>query len=41
MTIVLAIATINDAQEIYDLQIKSFKALLEKHHDFNFSPGAE
>ena len=41
MTLVLDSATINDAQEIYNLQIKSFKALLEKYKDFNFSPGAE
>lgn len=41
MSIVLDIATITDAQEIYDLQIKSFKALLEKYQDYDFSPGAE
>lgn len=41
MQIVLDRATLTDAQEIYDLQIKSFKALLEKYQDYNFSPGAE
>lgn len=41
MTIVLELAAIADAQEIYDLQIKSFKALLEKYQDYDFSPGAE
>lgn len=41
MPIVLDIATITDAQEIYDLQIKSFKELLEKYQDYDFSPGAE
>ena len=41
MTIVLKLAAIADAQEIYDLQIKSFKALLEKYQDYDFSPGAE
>ncbi|MBS6646868.1 MAG: GNAT family N-acetyltransferase [Clostridiaceae bacterium] len=41
MTIVLELAAIADAQEIYDLQIKSFKALLEKYQDYDYSPGAE
>lgn len=41
MPIGLDIATITDAQEIHDLQIKSFKALLEKYQDYDFSPGAE
>lgn len=41
MAIVLDTAAITDAQEIYDLQIKSFKALLEKYQDYDFSPGAE
>lgn len=41
MPIVLDIATITDAQELYDLQIKSFKALLEKYQDYDSSPGAE
>lgn len=41
MPIVLDIAAITDAQEIYDLQIKSFKVLLEKHQDYDSSPGAE
>lgn len=41
MSIVLDFATFIDAQELYDLQIKSFKALLEKYQDYDFSPGAE
>ena len=41
MTIGLDIATITNAQEIYDLQMKSFQALLEKYQDYDFSPGAE
>lgn len=41
MSIVLDFATFTDAQELYDLQIKSFKALLEKYQDYDFSPGAE
>ena len=38
---ILDIASFTDAQELYDLQIKSFKALLEKYQDYDFSPGAE
>lgn len=34
-------ATIDHAQEIYDMQIQSFRALLEKYQDYSFSPGAE
>ena len=41
MEITLNKATIEDAREIYDLQIKSFRALLEKYQDYDFSPGAE
>ena len=41
MPIVLDIAAFNDAQALYDLQIKSFKALLEKYQDYDYSPGAE
>lgn len=41
MSIVLDNATLTDALEIYDLQIKAFKALLEKYQDYDFSPGAE
>lgn len=41
MPIVLDIATFTDAQELYALQIKAFKALLEKYQDYYFSPGAE
>lgn len=41
MTITLEKADISDAREIYDLQIESFKALLNKYQDFDYSPGAE
>ena len=34
-------AGIDDAREIYDMQIKSFRTLLEKYQDHDFSPGAE
>ena len=41
MTIALEKADISDAREIYDLQIESFKELLNKYQDFDYSPGAE
>lgn len=41
MEVVLTKASLEDCNEIYDLQIKSFASLLEKYQDFNFSPGAE
>ena len=41
MTITLEKADISDAREIYDLQIESFKELLNKYQDFDYSPGAE
>lgn len=34
-------AIFEDYQEVYDLQIKSFKALLDKYQDYYYSPGAE
>ena len=34
-------ASVCDADEIYDLQIRSFRALLEKYKDFDHNPGAE
>ena len=41
MTVMLEKAGVNDAQEIYDLQIESFRELLNKYQDFDYSPGAE
>lgn len=41
MAITLIKAKFENCREIYDLQIKSFKALLEKYQDYDFSPGAE
>lgn len=41
MDITLIKATVEDSGELYDLQIKSFKALLEKYQDYDYSPGAE
>jgi GNAT superfamily N-acetyltransferase len=41
MEITLRKASLSDANELYDLQIKSFKQLLDKYHDYDFSPGAE
>lgn len=41
MTINLEKAGICDAQEIYDMQIKAFQALLETYQDHSSSPGAE
>lgn len=40
MSVSLEKADISDAQELYDMQIKSFKALLTRYQDSN-SPGAE
>ncbi len=34
-------AILSDCSEIYDLQVKSFRALLEKYQDYDFNPGAE
>lgn len=41
MTISLVKAKQEDAKTIHSLQIKSFKALLEKYQDFDISPGNE
>lgn len=41
MSITLDIAAITDAQELYDLQIKSFESLLEKYQDYDYSPCVE
>ena len=41
MAITLIKAKIENCPEIYDLQIKSFKALLEKYQDYYSNPGAE
>lgn len=34
-------ASVQDAEEIYQLQIDSFRALLNKYQDYDFNPGAE
>lgn len=34
-------ALLSDANELYDLQVSSFKALLEKYQDYDISPAAE
>lgn len=41
MKIKLEKAVLKDCPEIYDLQIRSFKALLVKYQDYDYSPGAE
>jgi hypothetical protein len=41
MAISLRKAGLADCQELYDMQIKSFAALLEKYQDYDYSPGAE
>lgn len=41
MPISLEIATPSNAQELHALQIESFKPLLQKYQDYDFSPGAE
>lgn len=41
MPITLTKAVIDDCPEIYELQIKSFKSLLDKYQDYDSSPGAE
>ena len=41
MSITLKKAKFENCPEIYDLQIKSFRPLLEKYQDYDFSPGAE
>ena len=39
--ITLRKATISDCEELYGLQIASFRQLLSKYQDFDISPGAE
>lgn len=41
MSITLVKAQRDDCPLIYYMQIKSFRALLEKYQDYDFSPGAE
>lgn len=41
MAIILKRACISDAEQIYKLQIKSFKSLLDKYQDYETNPGAE
>lgn len=41
MNISLVKAQLSDCEEIYDLQIKSFKTLLNKYNDYDYSHGAE
>ena len=41
MDITLTMANIADANEIHEMQIISFKPLLERYQDFDISPGAE
>ena len=41
MAITLTKAKFENCPELYRLQIKSFRALLEKYQDYDFSPGAE
>ena len=41
MKINLEKAIFKDCLEIYDLQMKSFEALLAKYQDYDYSPGAE
>ena len=41
MTITLRKAVLTDAELIHSMQIASFKALLDKYQDYDYSPGAE
>lgn len=41
MDIVLTKATLDDAEEIHRMQLRSFKSLLDKYRDYDISPGAE
>jgi GNAT superfamily N-acetyltransferase len=41
MKIELQKATINDVKKIYDMQVASFKTLLDKYQDYETNPGAE
>lgn len=39
--IILEKASLRDCEEIYALQIQSFRALLDHYRDYDYSPGAE
>ena len=39
--IILEKASLRDCEEIYALQIQSFRALLDRYQDYDYSPGAE
>lgn len=39
--VVLVQANLEDAEQLHDLQIRSFKPLLDKYQDYNTNPGAE
>jgi hypothetical protein len=41
MKITLVKASVENAEEIHQMQLKSFKPLLEKYHDYDLSPGNE
>ncbi len=41
MNISLKKASVSDCEVLYELQIKSFKDLLEKYQDYDTNPGAE
>ncbi|MCL2765261.1 MAG: GNAT family N-acetyltransferase [Treponema sp.] len=41
MEIILEKATVENAEEIHKMQIKSFKSLLEKYKDYDTNPGNE
>lgn len=41
MAITLKKAAFEDCPLLYDLQVRSFKALLDKYQDYDYNPGAE
>lgn len=41
MNIELYRATIKDAQQLWEMQVKSFQQLLDKYHDYETSPASE
>lgn len=41
MKIIVSKVGVEKAEQIYRLQIQSFKGLLEKYQDYDYSPGAE
>ena len=41
MKVILVKATLRDAEELYQMQIITFKSLLDKYQDFDLSPGNE